>query len=188
MSVQEKLYTADEFWEFVSLPENEDKFFELIEGVIYEVNPPRPIHVVTSGRIFGFFFIFNETHQLGFVTVENGGYELSPGNVLIPDVGFISFDKVPTLPDKFTLAPDIAVEVVSPSNRPREILDKVELYLRYGTRFVWVVYPKERVVDVYRTDEDGGLHIQKFTEADTLDGGDVLPGFTLAVRDIFPKQ
>src|SRR5688572_5556935 len=103
MSVQEKLYTANEFWEFVSMPENEDNFFELIEGVIYEVNPPKPIHGFVSGRIFWFVHGFNETHQLGFVTVENGGYELSPGNVLIPDVGFISFDKVPTLPDKITL-------------------------------------------------------------------------------------
>jgi Uma2 family endonuclease len=56
----------------------------------------------------------------------------------------------PTLPAKFSIAPDLAVEVVSPSNRPRQMLDKAELYLISGTQLVWVVYPEERVVDVYK--------------------------------------
>jgi Uma2 family endonuclease len=92
------------------------------------------------------------------------------------------------LPEKlFNAAPDLAVEVVSPSNSPRDLLTKIEHYLEFGTQLVWAVYPDEQIVDVYRLADDGGMHIQKFTVGDRLDGENVLPGFSLPVRNIFPQ-
>lgn len=86
------------------------------------------------------------------------------------------------------IPPDLAVEVVLPSNRPRQMLNKIELYLQSGTRLVWVIYPDERVADVYRMDEDGRLISQKLTLNDSFDGEDVLPQFKLPVKDIFPAS
>ena len=79
------------------------------------------------------------------------------------------------------LAPDLAVEVVSPSDSANEIQEKVNEYLDVGVRLIWVVYPIQHTVTVYAADRAGRL----LNEADTLDGGDVLPGFSLAVADIF---
>ena len=188
MAVQEKLYTADELFEIAQRPENADKWLELWNGVIVEMPPPTSKHAVIVARILAFLFAFVEAHHLGYVTGADGGYILAPGYTFIPDVGFISKARQPKIPDKlFTAAPDLAVEVVSPSNHPRDLLTKIELYLTFGTRLVWVAYPDEQIVDVYRLAEDGGLHIQKFTLANTLDGEDVLAGFRLPVKDIFPE-
>jgi Uma2 family endonuclease len=189
MVIQERTYTLDEFLEIARQPENEDKLFELIRGVIVEVNPPSALHVIISGRLFGFVFAFVEQNDLGYVTGETGGYALGGADYRMPDVAFIAKDRLPALNDLkvFPVAPDLAVEVVSPSNKPRDLLDKIEDFFAAGTRLMWVVYPLEQVIDVYHPAENGGLHIQKFTINDTLDGEDILPGFKLGVRDVFPK-
>jgi Uma2 family endonuclease len=188
MAVREKLYTAEEFFEIAQRPENAEKRLELWNGVILEVAPPTSKHSVIVARILAFLFVFVEARNLGYVTGADGGYILAPGYTFIPDVGYISKERQPQIPDPlFTSAPDLAVEVVSPSNSPRELLTKIELYLAYGTRLVWVVYPNEQIVDVYRLADDGGLHIHKFTHEDTLDGEDVLPEFQLPVKSIFPQ-
>lgn len=95
---------------------------------------------------------------------------------------------MPSFKAKFELAPDLAVEVVSPSNRKREMLDKVESYLASGTKLVWLVYPTIKVGDVYRLNDDGSINIRKITVDGTLDGEDVLPGFSLRVSAIFPAN
>ena len=188
MAVQEKLTTADELFEIAQRPENAHKWLELWNGVIIEVAPPTSKHSVIVARILAFLFAFVEAHHLGYVTGADGGYILSPEYTFIPDVGYISKARQPQIPEKlFTAAPDLAVEVVSPSNSPRDLLTKIELYLAFGTQWVWAVYPDEQVVDVYRLAEDGGLHIHKFTLEDTLEGEDVLPGFQLPVKSIFPQ-
>lgn len=186
MAVQEKFYTADDLIEIAQRPENADKWLELWNGVIIEMPPPTSKHSVIVARILAFLFAFVEAHELGYVTGADGGYVLAPGYTFMPDVAYISKARHPVFPAYlFTAAPDLAVEVVSPSNNPRELLTKIEHYLHFGTQLVWAVYPDERIVDVYRLADDGGLHIQKFTPEDTLNGGDVLPGFTLPVRSIF---
>ena len=186
MAVQEKLYTANDLIEIAQRPENADKWLELWNGVIVEMPPPTSKHSVIVARILAFLLAFVEARGLGYVTGADGGYILAPGYIFMPDVGYISKIRQPIFPDSlFTAAPDLAVEVVSPSNNPRELLTKIEHYLQFGTQLVWAVYPNEQIVDVYHLANDGGLHIQKFTLEDTLDGGDVLPGFTLSVRSIF---
>jgi Uma2 family endonuclease len=137
-------------------------------------------------RVVNPLFDFVERHRLGFVFGDNTGYALTDHDDLIPDVSYVSFARVPSLPQRLTVAPDLAVEVFSPSNRPREMLDKVHLYIRHGTRLVWVIYPDERVVDVYRPGDGGALHWQTLDMQGILDGADVLPGFTLSVKTLFP--
>ncbi len=162
-----------------------DKRFELIDGVIVEMPAPSPLHAYISDEIFVAVRAFVRLHNLGHVFSDSVSYTLSDTIELIPDVSFVSYARQPDLPQRFMIAPDLAVEVVSPSNRPREMLDKVERYLRYGSRFVWLVYPEKKIVDVYRLAEDGSIVLRSYGINDTLDGGDVLPGFTLAVKEIF---
>lgn len=188
MDVQEKLYTVAEYWEVTRQPENEGKRLELVEGVIIEMPPSSRLNTIIAMRIGHFLSSHVIEHDLGYVTGADGGFELGPRDVRIPDAAFIAKERVPELAGTtFPAAPDLAVEVVSPSETPRSVLDKARAYLAAGTRLVWVVYPEERVVDVHRLSEDGSMNIQTIDAAGTLDGEDMLPGLTLRVRDVFPE-
>lgn len=90
------------------------------------------------------------------------------------------------MPERFTFAPDLPVEIMSPSNRETDMLEKIELYLQHGSKRVWVFYPKTKTVFVSRKTNNGIL-TQKLGIDGVLDGDDVLPGFKLAVKDVFPK-
>ncbi|MEO8612365.1 MAG: Uma2 family endonuclease [Chloroflexota bacterium] len=180
---REKLYTAEEFWDIAQLPENQDKRLELEDGVIVEMGSSSPANTVTAMRIGYFLNGFVIPHDLGYVTGADGGFKVGPKRVRQPDVGFISKVRALKLPKRFDLAPDLAVEVVSPDE---DVFKKAKEYIRSGTRIVWAVYADEKVVDVITPTQDGEFHVQELTINDVLDGGDVLPGFSLPVRDIFP--
>ncbi len=185
MVVKERLYTVEEFWEIARLPENEGRRLELEDGVIVDVGASSPINTVTAMRIGHFFNAFVIPRDLGYVSGADGGFKLAVRRSRQPDVVFISKARLPELPREFKLAPDIAVEVVSENE---DIFKKAREYLQAGTRFVWAVYTDEKMVYVCTLDEeDGSLRWQPFDINSTLDGGDVLPDFTLAVRDIFPE-
>ena len=105
------------------------------------------------------------------------------GNVRSPDASFVSTGRFPNdrVPDDFaTLAPDLAVEVVSPGDRPRHILDKVSEYLEAGTRLVWVIDPRIAKAAVYRSLSD----VWELGAEDGFDGEDVLPGFSCPLSEI----
>lgn len=123
--------------------------------------------------------------NLGMVTGEQGGMELAVDLIRIPDVAFISWDR---LPDKRiptepypAIGPDLAVEVLSRSNTPREMARKRQEFFAAGTRLIWEIDAERRIATVYSAPESG----QVLTEADTLDGGKVLPGFTLPLAELF---
>jgi Uma2 family endonuclease len=108
--------------------------------------------------------------------------------IRIPDVAFISFDRLPgrTMPTSPipAIAPDLIVEVISDSNTRAEMDNKLREYFAAGTRLVWYVDPPTRTVDVYTSPQNP----QRLTVTDTLSGGDVLPGFQLTVAAIFDVQ
>lgn len=184
MVLGERLYTAEEFFEIARLPENEDKRLELDDGVIVEMGSSSRVNTITGMRIAHFLNAHVIPNQLGYITGPDGGYKLSSGKVRRPDVGFISKSHNVKLEGvEFDLAPDLAVEIVSPDE---DIFKKANEYLRSGGKMVWAVYTDDKIVYVMRLDEDGGFHSLSYGINDTLDGGDVLPGFTLPVRDIFP--
>lgn len=187
MTMQEqRLYTVDDLREIENLPGNEDKWFELIAGEIYQVARPNPTHTFIITKLVTPMDIFVTEHDLGWAFGDGHSYFLSPTDEPAPDASFVSKERQPTLPAKFTIAPDLAVEVVSPSNREPDIIAKIELYLQYGTKLVWVFYPETKSVYVWRK-ANGGMLTNKIGIDGELDGEDVLPGFKIAVKDIFPK-
>jgi Uma2 family endonuclease len=183
MVLREKQYTADEFWDM--LPEFEEgKRFELVEGVIVEMTGSRPINSKLGVRIARYLDIFSEENNLGHVLGADGGYTLSPHNVRIPDVSFISYARYPELPTRIEGGPDLAVEIISPSESSQDVLKKVTLYFNAGTKLVWTVYPDLQMVYSYRPSDDG-MSVRPIDTEGTLDGEDVLPGFALKVSEIF---
>jgi len=186
MSTLERIYTRQDLRQLEALPENVDKRFELVRGVIYEVAFPTPTHNLLVGNIYAPLREFVKARNLGFVFTDSVQYSLPNDDDIAPDVSFVSFVRqYPPAPKAWTIAPDMAVEIVSPSNQEREMQDRVESLLESGTRFVWVVYPKSQIVDVWRMTADGDVIVHKVDKDGTLDGEDVLPGFTLTVREVF---
>lgn len=180
MAVQAQSMTVEEFDRFVDLPENADRLFEYIGGEVVEV-----VSSARSSKIalrIGYFITgYLLQNDIGHATGADGGYRVG-GERYIPDVGFISRAHLPELPDLSYLpqAPELAVEVLSPSNTPHEMRVKIGNYLAAGT-VVWLVDPDLKRVEVYAP----GQPVQKIGLDGTLDGGTLLPGFALAVKDIF---
>jgi Uma2 family endonuclease len=179
-----KRYTTEEFDRFVTLPENADKLFELIAGEGVEVSPSNPYSSHISGWVQTFINMYLLENPIGYTTGEQGGYIVS-GDRYAPDVGYISKSRQPqlVLEGYNPNPPDLAVEVMSPSDSTRHISVKIANYLAVGTT-VWVIYPKAREVEVYRP----GQTVEILDIHGVLDGGEVLPGFTLPVKDIFPEE
>jgi len=190
ISEQQKLVSADEFWEMLQLPENAGKRWELFEGVIHEMaGGTGGEHGEITHQIGRHVGNHVGDHQLGRMTAAETCFLLfkNPNGkdiIHCPDAAFVTIERAPKPfgPGYIPFAPDFAVEVVSPGNEASEIHNKVLNYLRYGTPLVWVVYPDSQTVVVHTKAGAKTLMIE-----DTLDGGDVLPGFTLPVRDVFPQ-
>jgi Uma2 family endonuclease len=134
-----------------------------------------------------------EDNGLGAVTGEQGGYRLDPAHPLdtelAPDVAFVRADRLPssTSPDYYKsapqLAPDLAVEVASENQYAPGMAAKATTYLSFGTRLVWIIWPRYRRVDVWHPGDETPV---PRGVGDTLDGEDVVPGFTFAIARLFP--
>jgi Uma2 family endonuclease len=165
-----------------SPPEGE---WELIDGELVPVNPTSFRSSMTGLRIGSIIRAFAIDHDLGIVTGADGGFVLFPDRetLLAPDVGFISKDRVPPEDeqDRFPrLAPDLVVEVLSPSDRMAAALGKISIYMEAGVQAVWLVDPGKRTITVF-VDDDAPLRLG---DDDTLTGGEVLPGFSIRVSDL----
>lgn len=188
MATQEKLYTADDL---LALPDD-NKRYELVKGELVEVSPSGDVATELAMWIGHLLLTHVIPRNLGAVTGADGGFlfKKDPDTVRAPDVGFIASAKLtPQTGKYYTSPPDLAVEVVSPNDRQGEINDKVAFYFKHGVRLAWVVYPELRVISVRRP----GTTPITLSEADTLDGGEVLPDFAVKVSEIFaqlrpPKQ
>jgi Uma2 family endonuclease len=168
-----------------------DAPYELIDGELRYVSPCFLDSSRIALRISSSLFQVVDAGDLGVVTGADGGYLLSrPGErdtVVAPDVGFIRSERIPTgyaFQEFFPGSPDLAVEVVSLSDRLPEVADKIARYLAAGTRLVWEVRPLQRTVVVHRP---GQLPVELGVD-DVLDGEDVVPGFRLAIADIFRES
>ncbi len=181
MVTLEKLYTADELWELSQGAD--EKRYELWNGRLVEVSPSGDMHTILSTWLAYLLLGYVVERDLGDVTGEIGGFRLSEDTVLAPDVGFIAKGRLELSGKFIPFAPDLAVEIRSPGDTQPEIYDKVVEYFRYGTRLVWVVYPKSKTIHVYTS----AIQVSILTLDDTLDGGDVLPGFNVSVREVFRR-
>jgi Uma2 family endonuclease len=180
MVISDRTYTAEEFETFMLLPEHGDTLFELIEGRIYPVvsnNRSSRIGIQLGAVIV----IYVKQHKLGWVTGADGGYIVA-GQRYIPDVAFMSKERQPQSSDAAynPIAPNLAVEVLSPNDDPANLRIKIVNYLRADTT-VWIIDPDTTTVEIYTPDKQTA----KLSKDDTLSGGDVLPGFEILVSDIF---
>jgi Uma2 family endonuclease len=181
MAVQQA-YTVQEFEDFVAQPENAEWHFELIDGEIVK-KMPTMLHAFITALLTGALLNFLQQNPIGRVLVE-ARYRL-PGDErhdLIPDLSFVSKEKPLVSKGAAPFMPDLAVEVQSPGQSDKFMADKADYYLAKGVRMVWLVYPEKRIVEVLTPDDRHLLN-----DADTLEGGDVLPGFSLPIRDIFAE-
>lgn len=162
------------------------KLFELVDGEIVE-KPMGWESSYVASQLYYFIRQFVFQHSLGWPIVE-GSYQCfaeDPNRVRKPDVSFVAKDRMPgnRLPQGHCeVAPDLAVEVISPTNRFSEMERKVQEYLRAGVRLVWVVDPPSHTIHAYRPSDP---NVRLYYESDTLMGEDVLPGFQCAVSEIF---
>lgn len=181
MVIEQLRLTTPEFLSWTERPENQQRLFELIDGEIVEkVASFTPSRVAMRvGRFIGNYL---DEHPTGYVTGADGTYRLDEYNALMPDVGYISKARLPEIPAReVPLPPDLAVEVKSPTDTRRELRRQAEQYMAAGTRMVWLIFPEEGQIEVYLPDQD----VIEIELDGVLDGGDVLPGFTLAVSEVF---
>jgi Uma2 family endonuclease len=176
--------TAAQYEAFLALPENADRRFELVHGEIIEKMPTQ-LHAYIIQMISGFLFVFLRQNPLGYALIE-ARYRLPDDdeNDLIPDLSFVAQGRGPLVSSgPAPYMPDFTVEAHSEGKSIRFMHDKALLYLENGTRMVWIIYSTRQIVEVLTPTER-----QLLTIDDTLTGGDVLPGFSVAVRDLFPMD
>ena len=188
MAIQQQIIDADSFWELTQLPEYADKVLDLVGGEIIEMSKPGGLHGVIVMRLGRYLDVFVYENKLGYVTAAETGYILQRNpdgrdTVRGLDSGFIRSSKLPDgMPEGHVpIAPDLAVEVISPGNTAEDIQLKVRELLKAGTQLIWIVYPKTKTVEVHTQQRANTLELD-----DTLSGQDILPGFELKISDIFP--
>ena len=182
MRVKKPLVTAEGL---LCLPDTGHRL-ELVEGVVYKMPPTGGMHGKAAVRIGGLLDSYVSSAGLGHVFGAETGFVIArnPDTVRGPDAAFVSYDRLPSgdvtlrFPE---LAPDLAVEVTSPSESAGEVREKASAWLAAGTSEVWVISPQQRTVSVYRAGEQPVV----LGESDTLSGGDLLPGFEISVARLF---
>jgi len=181
---KQPLYTVEEFEAFLARPENEDRLFELIDGEIVEKMPTQ-LHAAIVFLIVGHLFVYFQQNPIGWALPEaRYGKPKDKHNSRIPNISVIIGRDRP-LVDRGAAPyiPDLAIEIQSPDDSLKKMRQKAEYYLANSAKMVWLVYTQKRAIIVLTPDDEELLQLD-----DILDGGDVLPGFKLAVRDIFPQQ
>ena len=180
MAVAEKLLTAQDL---LTMPDDGSRY-ELVRGELRAMAPVGHEHGGVAMNIAAPLSMYVKRENLGRVYAAETGFTLSrdPDTVRAPDVAFVSEERLVDLNRKgyFPGAPDLAVEVVSPSDVYTEI-EEVAGWLAAGTRAVWVVNPRQRTLKVHRSLTD----LTVLTEADVADGGETVPGWRLPVAEMF---
>ncbi len=174
--------TAEELF---NLPDDGWRY-ELVRGELRRMPPTGMQHGQIAGLITQQLTAYVKSQNLGIVFTAEAGYRLAqhPDIVRAPDVSFIARERIPSegVPTGYWPgAPDLAVEIVSPSDRFDDVVEKVAEYLAAGTRLVWVVHPRTQTVMVYRASGE----VQLLRSHEELSGEDVIPGFTCLVSTLF---
>ncbi len=182
--VAKKLMTADEFWEFVQRPENQDRSFELIRGEVVEVSRPRRPHGIIVVRLGSLLDRYAESVGHGYVVTESGlVLHEDPDTVVGPDVAY--YDDANTFDDLHPkwgdVPPILAVEVRSPNDRPNAMIARMTDYLAGGVKVTWLIDSDDRTVSVFRPNQTPVV----LRDEQELTGGDDLPGLAIKVADIF---
>ncbi len=182
MATQTGLVTAEDLF---NMPDDGYRY-ELVRGELRKMAPASFFHGTSAMRIGAPLAIYVIENGLGEVCAAETGFRIGsdPDYVLAPDVAFVSRERLEDIGEIgifFPGAPDLVVEVTSPSDRLTQVAEKVRDWLDAGTRMVVVVNPRRRDVTVHLPNSAPVT----LTEEDSLDGGDVVPGWTIPVKDIF---
>jgi len=182
MDIVRQQVTADEL---LHLPDDGFRY-ELVRGELRRMTPAGNVHGRVAMSFAWRLARHVEENRLGTVYAAETGFRLAtnPDTVRAPDVAFVSRARVETVGEVegfWPEAPELAVEVISPGDSYADVEEKVFDWLDAGTKMVVVINPRQRSATVYKSLTD----IVALAEADVLDGGDVVPGFELAVREIF---
>ena len=187
MIVEKQFISADTFYDMIQQPEFADRRVELVAGEIIEMPFPNPIHAAVLTSLSTALHVHVKQHRQGRVLSGDAPFVLdrnTEGRDTLRglDIAYISAERFPgKLPrSPLHVAPDLAVEIISPSNKAEDIEKKIEQFLDAGTTMIWIVYPDLRSIAVHM--DDGTF---KLKESDTLTGGEVLPSFTIPVSEIF---
>ncbi len=171
----------------VGIPREEEPLYEIIDGRRVEKPPMGTFQIIVAAILDQQLGAFARTGRLGRVVPEML-FRINPAGSPMrrPDIAFVSFDRWPrdrkvNSDNGWDVVPDLAIEVVSPSNTADEVLGKVREYFQAGVRRVWVVYPSERQVYVYASPTRNSI----LGEGDELAGEDILPGFRLPLVELF---
>jgi Uma2 family endonuclease len=179
----DKKWTAEDL---LALAGDENRY-ELVRGELVMMTPAGPKHGKFASRLDRAIGNYVETHNLGEVYTAEPGFQLQaePLTIRAPEVAFVQRLRIPAgEPAGFwSLAPDLVVEIISPSETAQDVHEKVKDYLRAGTRLIWLVYPDNETVMEYRAPEQARV----LTADDDLQGGDVLPGFRHPLKQLFRK-
>ena len=174
--------TVEEFLA-LSLPDGKA---ELVRGDLRVNPPPGAPHGVAAVNLVVALGVHARAHGLGRVFADNFGYELVqlPRTVRVPDASFLRADRFPAegvRPGVLKLAPDLAIEVLSPSETASDLEEKLDDFTFAGTPLIWVIDPDRRTVMVMAADAP----VRWLREGDVLDGGSIIPGFEIPVSSIF---
>ena len=183
-TTRQKPITADQL---LAMPRGHGQRYELIRGMLVEKMPTGDPHRIAVSRFDTALSIYSDTHDYGTVGAGEPGYRLErhPDTVRAPDVVWIAPGRIPEGTRGFPeIAPDLAVEIKSPSNSDAEMAAKAWMWLSYGSRQVWVGDPATTTVKLFRP----GRPPITLYEDDILDGGDLLPGFRTPVWRLFRRH
>ncbi len=177
-----KTMTADDLFR---MPED-GSCYELVRGELKKMSPPGSQHGRITNNVSFFLTQYVRNKNLGTVYTAETGFKIAsnPDTVRAPDVAYVNqewFQRVGDIVGYWPGAPDLAVEVISPNDIFTEVEEKIFEWLEAGTKLVIVVNPPKKIVTVYRSRTD----IAMLTENDILDAGDVVPGWSVAIKDIF---
>lgn len=167
----------------MDIPVDAEKSYEIVNGQPEEKEVPGARHGVASVRLSSRLNAHVESRQLGVVCAESN-FKIGQ-NERIPDIAFVVAARIPPegIPETaWPLPPDLAVEVISPSDLYEKVSSKVAEYLEAGVRQVWLVSPEHRTVTIFRSLTE----VQVFAGEDELVSEDLLPGFRCALKEVFP--
>lgn len=183
--IAKKLMTAEEFFEFSHLDENQDRHLELIKGEVEEMPQPGERHGVVCGNAGGLLWNYTRQRRKGYLCTNDTGVILDrePDTVRGPDLALYLLSKPYTeLEVRYSeILPDLAVEVLSPTDRWGKIIKKISLLLKRGVKMVWLLDPESRNVTVFLPDKAPMV----FEEGQELTGFDLLPDFRCPVSEFF---